>query len=749
MVLVSALRTALSIATGRAPATRATTVTTVSLSGGGSAFGGSMAFDGGRLTLTDAERDYSAVAVAYRCVHMKASNLAAVDMVVLAGETVNEAHPVARLWNEGTPGAPYSARVVREVGFAQAELKGEAFLYVDRGEDRTGEPEGLHPLFDRVTPIVQRDDEQTGRRGNGTLLGFRVDAAGGAVFLLPSEVLWLRYPHPTQRWGALAPWRAARYAVEVDALARSWQRSSLQNNARPGSIVDLGDVDQQVHELALAEFRTKVEGPQNAGRSLLLSGPGTKSVHHLGFTPEEMNYLKSRVANADEIMVAFGVHPDLLRGGSTYENRAAAKTALWSDTLVPALDVLASEVDRQMIPEAGQTAGWDLSDVDALQESQSAIIGRVSDLMYPDVITVDEGRAMIGLEPLPGGLGGFTLTAYRQRANLTAQADFMDVITAGASVRSQVRTVRHRGRTTRVRTLERAAPTVASQLAAYDRHERIGRKALDRLAARQAKAVLRELNKTRAMAPAQTWEGYTGHTMPIPRATPDAHAPTMTHDTGQRMAADDLFSVNYWRAETVAALEGFMAGTWAEAGERAARQFGLDWDVLDPQVAEAMTARLGVLAGQVTDTTRAILDAQILQHGVEEGESVDDLADRLRVVFTDLAGWRAKLIARTETVGGFNASAHTVAAASGLVVSRQWLATTDARTRPSHARLDGHRIAGTDGTYPNGCAYPGDPNGPADETVNCRCVELFDTEDRAALAPLAPDQLAHATRVRP
>src|SRR5690606_29436463 len=124
-------------------------------------------------------------------------------------------------------------------------------------------------------------------------------------------------------------------------------------------------------------------------------------------------------------------------------------------------------------------------------------------------------------------------------------------------------------------------------------------------------------------------------------------------------------------------------------------------------------------------TTRAVLDAQLLQAGVEGGESVDELADRIRAVFTDLSTWRAETIARTETVGGYNAASHVVARESGLVVKRQWLATLDDRTRASHARINGETIDGTDSRYSNGLLHPGDPSGPARETVRCRCVEIF------------------------
>src|SRR5690606_18449850 len=125
---------------------------------------------------------------------------------------------------------------------------------------------------------------------------------------------------------------------------------------------------------------------------------------------------------------------------------------------------------------------------------------------------------------------------------------------------------------------------------------------------------------------------------------------------GQRASADELFDPVYWRAETMRALESFLEGAWSEGGQRTADRLGVSWDHLDPLVLLKMNQRLAVLAELVPDTTRSALEAQLLQAGVEGGESIPKLAERLRSVFADMAGWRGEMIARTETVGGFNAA---------------------------------------------------------------------------------------------
>ena len=59
----------------------------------------------------------------------------------------------------------------------------------------------------------------------------------------------------------------------------------------------------------------------------------------------------------------------------------------------------------------------------------------------------------------------------------------------------------------------------------------------------------------------------------------------------------------------------------------------------------------------------------------------------------------------------------------GADVVKQWDATLDARTRSSHAKVDGE-IREIDKPFSNGLMFPGDPNGRPEEVINCRCALL-------------------------
>jgi uncharacterized protein with gpF-like domain len=58
-----------------------------------------------------------------------------------------------------------------------------------------------------------------------------------------------------------------------------------------------------------------------------------------------------------------------------------------------------------------------------------------------------------------------------------------------------------------------------------------------------------------------------------------------------------------------------------------------------------------------------------------------------------------------------------------------WLSMRDEKVRDSHRAIDGE-VRNLGEQFSNGLLFPHDPNGPADEVVNCRC-DLLAVEDEA------------------
>lgn len=188
---------------------------------------------------------------------------------------------------------------------------------------------------------------------------------------------------------------------------------------------------------------------------------------------------------------------------------------------------------------------------------------------------------------------------------------------------------------------------------------------------------------------------------------------------------DELFDRQFWNSETIDDVEALYELVAAAGFARISQQFGINFDLDAPYAQEFIDARANQLAGQVTETTyQAIKDT--LSEGAAAGESIPDLAVRVRDVFDVASTARSQMIARTEVISAYNGSASLAAAQlpDDVVGGQEWISTSDGRTREDHADADGQTVGVGEAFTVGGeqLAYPGDPSASPDNVINCRCT---------------------------
>ncbi len=176
---------------------------------------------------------------------------------------------------------------------------------------------------------------------------------------------------------------------------------------------------------------------------------------------------------------------------------------------------------------------------------------------------------------------------------------------------------------------------------------------------------------------------------------------------------------------TLVPVVGNLVEEWG--GETLSR-LGVDisFNMLNPLVALHMrTLRENKIKGLTNKATERYLRETLIE-GIQHGEGIPDLADRVSKTFSDAKGYRAERIARTETLNSSNFAETSAQAQSGVVDLREWLATKDGLARDDHLDLDGQqRAIDKPFTLPSGktAMYPGD-FGVAEQDINCRCTTI-------------------------
>ena len=117
--------------------------------------------------------------------------------------------------------------------------------------------------------------------------------------------------------------------------------------------------------------------------------------------------------------------------------------------------------------------------------------------------------------------------------------------------------------------------------------------------------------------------------------------------------------------------------------------------------------------------------------GIIQGESVDQIAQRIATGLQSTNMNKMRMFARTAMTGAQNAGRQKQfedAVSRGINIQKQWIATLDDRTRDTHQHLDG-QVVPVDQSFHVGTKhgteairYPGDPSADPALVYNCRCT---------------------------
>lgn len=151
----------------------------------------------------------------------------------------------------------------------------------------------------------------------------------------------------------------------------------------------------------------------------------------------------------------------------------------------------------------------------------------------------------------------------------------------------------------------------------------------------------------------------------------------------------------------------------------------------------SVVEHLATVSNRMVRTVDSTFDlvARQVAVGAGLGESASEIASRVDNVLstTKTERWpnRATVIARTETMSALNAGRMgafiAVSEEMPQTYEQVWVSTIDRRTRPTHRRADGQRVPVGTPFVVGGASlrYPGDPTGPGNEIIQCRCSMLL------------------------
>ncbi len=270
--------------------------------------------------------------VVNRCVRMISEAAATADPILYRGDQALDEHDLLTLLNR--PNTRQSGKTFMETIYGHLLVSGNAYVEMVKLGDNPRELHALRP--DRVKVLVDAHGWPSGYEytANRKTIRHLADDRGN------TSVLHFSLFHPLDDQHGFPPLQAALMALDVHNAASQWNKSLLDNSARPsGALIyssnDGANLSDEQFDRLKRELEEGYAGAQKAGRPLLLEGGLDWKA--MSYSPRDMDFMQARNGAARDIALAFGVPPMLLGipGDNTYANYREANRAFWRQTVMP------------------------------------------------------------------------------------------------------------------------------------------------------------------------------------------------------------------------------------------------------------------------------------------------------------------------------------------------------------------------------------------------------------------------------
>ncbi len=343
-----------------------------------------------------ANEGYTQNAICYRAIRMIAEAAASIPLISSDETGISAQHPLIDLIKR--PNNQQCGPDLLEEWYGYLLVAGNAYLEL---VSLNGVPRELYVLRpDRMKVIPGPDGWPEGYEYSleGKTQRFLQTPPDGQPPILHQKLF-----HPVNDHYGLSPIEAAAAAIDTHNAASRWNKALLDNSARPsGALVYTakeGQLNNEQYERLRTELEENFEGPDHAGKPLLLEGG--LDWKNMGLSPKDMDFIEAKHVAAREIALALGVPPMLLGipGDNTYANYAEANRSFWRQTILPLAEKGAKALSKWLRPSYGENAELtlDLEKVVALSQEREALWARVTAAPF---LTLNEKRALIGYPPL-------------------------------------------------------------------------------------------------------------------------------------------------------------------------------------------------------------------------------------------------------------------------------------------------------------------------------------------------------------
>ena len=216
-----------------------------------------------------------------------------------------------------------------------------------------------------------------------------------------SQIIHIKTENPLDNKEGVSSLESCAISVDLHNMAGAWNVSLLQKGAKLDTALKANRplTEEEVQEVK-ENFKRFNSGFSNAGEPAVIDTD--LEIMPVGLSPNDMDWLAGYEVAMKNICVALGVPVDLIYGQSTYENLKTANEQLAENTTIPMMELFINSLNKRLVPLFDKNLSLML-DIDKMPAMMLKKVRQRESLEMVSFLTINEKRAMIGLDEVEGG----------------------------------------------------------------------------------------------------------------------------------------------------------------------------------------------------------------------------------------------------------------------------------------------------------------------------------------------------------
>lgn len=519
----------------------------------------------------------------------------------------------------------------------------------------------------------------------------------------PEDIIHFKIPNPANYYRGKSTVEAAAEAIDTDTMAieanmKLFERGLIANFMLS---TDKSLTTEQLKQLH-TEFRNTYGGVKNAYKVPILGG-GIKP-ENLQMSNRDAQYLEQQEWLRDKITSMFGNNKAVL-GITNDVNRANAEATIlqWKQTTIRSeMKEITDTLNEFLVPRFGTNLVLGFEDL--VPEDEATKAEMAIKMKNADIITINEAREELGLEPVEGGDEHAFQRTERQTQQAPVALRYIKLnkyLRRGGIFEIQQKQIEEKA------AIKQIAKSV---IKTRKKHEQIDTKPAESL-----DKYGRYIKKQLEIADSQ-YDRFLDATQSFLNKVVDKAVENLPSEV-QQMQKKQLLPVDDLVTEAVFDLTPYLMDVAKQAGGEALALIG-----------EASPSQVIDMTDQVKESVQKFSSSMIkttedkmigiITDGVKQGSSTAQISQAIRKQMPDFTKVQADRIARTELLRTSNLSSTQAWENSGVVSGKEWDARFDADAICK--QYDGEVVKLDKGFY-NEKEFA---NGNPPIHPNCRCVLL-------------------------